>query len=188
MNSTIILEEQRFKRSIQFEVMWFSLVKPLILLNYREYREHVKDLSCLSKNPCRIVLVDNNPFSFLLQPLNGIPCIPFTAGQPNDTQVPRLSLHQLFSSSSLHFFYLFIYHSFYLVVSFWMSSFHSLSTSLSRKMWDLYSTKGSICLNGFKSKESLLLLGYCRIITLWQWKPPFFVQYATISLFKGSIS
>ncbi|XP_062156557.1 uncharacterized protein LOC133864290 [Alnus glutinosa] len=52
-----------------------------------EYREHVKDLSCLSKNPCRIVLVDNNPFSFLLQPLNGIPCIPFTAGQPHDTQL-----------------------------------------------------------------------------------------------------
>ncbi|KAB1217617.1 hypothetical protein CJ030_MR3G014859 [Morella rubra] len=52
-----------------------------------EYREHVKDLSCLSKNPCRIVLVDNNPFSFLLQPVNGIPCIPFTAGQPHDTQL-----------------------------------------------------------------------------------------------------
>ncbi|XP_059456831.1 uncharacterized protein LOC132186786 [Corylus avellana] len=52
-----------------------------------EYREHVKDLSCLSKNPCRVVLVDNNPFSFLLQPLNGIPCIPFTAGQPHDTQL-----------------------------------------------------------------------------------------------------
>uniref|UniRef100_A0A2N9GM09 FCP1 homology domain-containing protein n=1 Tax=Fagus sylvatica TaxID=28930 RepID=A0A2N9GM09_FAGSY len=52
-----------------------------------EYREHVKDLSCLSKNPCRIVIVDNNPFSFLLQPLNGIPCIPFSAGQPHDTQL-----------------------------------------------------------------------------------------------------
>ncbi|KAJ4841226.1 hypothetical protein Tsubulata_035930 [Turnera subulata] len=52
-----------------------------------EYREHVKDLSCLSKDPCRIVIVDNNPFSFLLQPLNGIPCIPFSAGQPYDTQL-----------------------------------------------------------------------------------------------------
>ncbi|GMY08220.1 CTD nuclear envelope phosphatase 1 homolog [Fagus crenata] len=52
-----------------------------------EYREHVKDLSCLSKNPCRVVIVDNNPFSFLLQPLNGIPCIPFSAGQPHDTQL-----------------------------------------------------------------------------------------------------
>ncbi|XP_044462217.1 CTD nuclear envelope phosphatase 1 homolog [Mangifera indica] len=52
-----------------------------------EYREHVKDLSCLSKDLCRTVIVDNNPFSFLLQPLNGIPCIPFTAGQPHDTQL-----------------------------------------------------------------------------------------------------
>ncbi|KDP44760.1 hypothetical protein JCGZ_01260 [Jatropha curcas] len=52
-----------------------------------EYREHVKDLSCLSKDPCRTVIVDNNPFSFLLQPLNGIPCVPFSAGQPYDTQL-----------------------------------------------------------------------------------------------------
>ncbi|KAL3837754.1 hypothetical protein ACJIZ3_022345 [Penstemon smallii] len=52
-----------------------------------EYREHVKDLSCLSKNFNRIVIVDNNPFSFLLQPLNGIPCIPFSAGQPHDEQL-----------------------------------------------------------------------------------------------------
>ncbi|KAL2227423.1 UNVERIFIED_CONTAM: CTD nuclear envelope phosphatase 1, partial [Sesamum indicum] len=51
-----------------------------------EYREHVKDLSCLSKDFCRIVIVDNNPFSFLLQPLNGIPCIPFSPGQPHDVQ------------------------------------------------------------------------------------------------------
>ncbi|TYJ16577.1 hypothetical protein E1A91_A10G264300v1 [Gossypium mustelinum] len=52
-----------------------------------EFREHVKDLSCLSKNLFRTVIVDNNPFSFLLQPLNGIPCIPFSAGQPHDTQL-----------------------------------------------------------------------------------------------------
>ncbi|CAN6332768.1 unnamed protein product [Urochloa humidicola] len=60
-----------------------------------EYREHVKDLSCLSKDFQRIVLVDNNPYSFLLQPLNGIPCITFSAGQPVDDQLmgtifPRL--------------------------------------------------------------------------------------------------
>lgn len=54
-----------------------------------EYREHVKDLSCLSKDLSRVVLVDNNPFSFLLQPLNGIPCIPFSTGQPYDNQVCR---------------------------------------------------------------------------------------------------
>ncbi|XP_059666764.1 uncharacterized protein LOC132312413 [Cornus florida] len=52
-----------------------------------EYREHVKDLSCLSKDLCRTVIVDNNPFSFLLQPLNGIPCVPFSAGQPHDEQL-----------------------------------------------------------------------------------------------------
>ncbi|KAL3630586.1 hypothetical protein CASFOL_023570 [Castilleja foliolosa] len=51
-----------------------------------QYREHVKDLSCLSKDFCRVVIVDNNPFSFLLQPLNGIPCIPFSPGQPHDNQ------------------------------------------------------------------------------------------------------
>lgn len=57
-----------------------------------EYREHVKDLSCLSKDLCRTLIVDNNPFSFLLQPLNGIPCIPFSAGQPHDNQLLNVLL------------------------------------------------------------------------------------------------
>ncbi|XP_052199168.1 uncharacterized protein LOC127806137 isoform X2 [Diospyros lotus] len=57
-----------------------------------EYREHVKDLSCLSKNLCRTVIVDNNPFSFLLQPMNGIPCVPFSAGQPQDDQLLEVIL------------------------------------------------------------------------------------------------
>ncbi|KAK4436509.1 CTD nuclear envelope phosphatase 1 [Sesamum alatum] len=57
-----------------------------------EYREHVKDLSCLSKDLSRIVIVDNNPFSFLLQPLNGIPCVPFSAGQPQDDQLLEVIL------------------------------------------------------------------------------------------------
>ncbi|CAL9197153.1 unnamed protein product [Musa hybrid cultivar] len=52
-----------------------------------EHREHVKDLSCVSKDLSRIVIVDNNPFSFLLQPLNGIPCVPFSASQPCDDQL-----------------------------------------------------------------------------------------------------
>ncbi|CAH8360432.1 unnamed protein product [Eruca vesicaria subsp. sativa] len=51
------------------------------------YRDHVKDLLTTSKNMSRTVIVDNNPFSFLLQPSNGIPCIAFSAGQPNDTQL-----------------------------------------------------------------------------------------------------
>ncbi|PIN03375.1 Phosphoprotein phosphatase [Handroanthus impetiginosus] len=57
-----------------------------------EYREHVKDLSCLSKDFSRIVIVDNNPFSFLLQPLNGIPCIPFSPAQPHDEQLLEVIL------------------------------------------------------------------------------------------------
>lgn len=50
----------------------------------------MKDLSCLSKDLSRVVIVDNNPFSFLLQPLNGIPCVPFSAGLPYDDQVGNL--------------------------------------------------------------------------------------------------
>ncbi|KAL3650270.1 hypothetical protein CASFOL_006673 [Castilleja foliolosa] len=57
-----------------------------------EYREHVKDLSGLSKDLCRTVIVDNNPFSFLLQPLNGIPCVSFSAGQPQDEQLLQVIL------------------------------------------------------------------------------------------------
>ncbi|XP_068644167.1 uncharacterized protein [Aristolochia californica] len=52
-----------------------------------KYREHVKDLSCISKDLSRTVIVDNNPFSFLLQPVNGIPCVPFSAGEPFDEQL-----------------------------------------------------------------------------------------------------
>lgn len=52
-----------------------------------EYRDHVKDLSCLSTDFRKIVLVDNNPYSFLLQPLNGIPCLTFSARQPVDNQL-----------------------------------------------------------------------------------------------------
>lgn len=66
------------------------LTRFALCLNHREYREHVKDLSCLSKNLSQIVIVDNNPFSFLLQPLNGITCVPFSAGQPYDDQVLQI--------------------------------------------------------------------------------------------------
>ncbi|XP_021732476.1 CTD nuclear envelope phosphatase 1 homolog [Chenopodium quinoa] len=57
-----------------------------------EYRDHVKDLSCISPDLCRVVIVDNNPFSFLLQPVNGIPCVPFSAGQPHDNQLLEVLL------------------------------------------------------------------------------------------------
>lgn len=61
-----------------------------ICLCDREYREHVKDLTCVSKDLSRTVIVDNNPFSFLLQPSNGVPCVPFFAAQPCDNQVTDL--------------------------------------------------------------------------------------------------
>ncbi|KAF6147045.1 hypothetical protein GIB67_036764 [Kingdonia uniflora] len=57
-----------------------------------EYRNHVKDLVCVSKDFCGTVIVDNNPFSFLLQPLNGIPCVPFSSGQHYDDQLLEVLL------------------------------------------------------------------------------------------------
>ncbi|KAJ8438708.1 hypothetical protein Cgig2_013754 [Carnegiea gigantea] len=66
------------------------LYRPLTIST--EYRDHVKDLSCISQDLCRVVIVDNNPFSFLLQPLNGIPCVPFSAGQPHDNQLLEVLL------------------------------------------------------------------------------------------------
>lgn len=66
----------------------------------------MKDLSSASKNMCRTVIVDNNPYSFLLQPLNGIPCVPFSAQEPNDTQVYITNPNSFFSKV------LFFYHSF----------------------------------------------------------------------------
>ncbi|KAK4769336.1 hypothetical protein SAY86_027486 [Trapa natans] len=53
---------------------------------------HVKDLSCISKDLSRMVIVDNNPFCFLLQPSNGIPCIPFSAERPQDDRVNLMSI------------------------------------------------------------------------------------------------
>lgn len=46
-------------------------------------RDYVKDLARLGRDPARLVLVDNNPFSFMLQPLNGVPAEPY-AGCPHD--------------------------------------------------------------------------------------------------------
>ncbi|GJW97534.1 CTD nuclear envelope phosphatase 1 [Tanacetum coccineum] len=67
-----------------------------------EYQEHVKDLSFVSTDFCRMVIVDNNPFSFLLQPVNRIPCIPFSAGQPRDDQdLPIRKIPQLLTEQNL---------------------------------------------------------------------------------------
>jgi RNA polymerase II subunit A small phosphatase-like protein len=54
-------------------------------------REGVKDLSTLNRDLSRVVLIDNCPFSFLLQPTNGIPCKPYS-GQPGDTHLLEVML------------------------------------------------------------------------------------------------
>lgn len=41
----------------------------------------------LGRDPRRTVIIDNNPFSFLVQPVNGIPCVPFTGDNSKDRQV-----------------------------------------------------------------------------------------------------
>lgn len=51
------------------------------------HREHVKDLSVLGRDLRRTVIIDNNPFSFVRQPLNGIPCVPFTGEHSDDQQL-----------------------------------------------------------------------------------------------------
>ncbi|KAJ4795946.1 CTD small phosphatase-like protein [Rhynchospora pubera] len=66
-------------------------------------REHVKDLSCLTKDFSRIVTVDNHPFSFLLEPWNGISCVTFSATQGGDDELSRCSFlpHKFFFQSIL---------------------------------------------------------------------------------------
>lgn len=49
-------------------------------------KEGVKDLSGLGRDLSRVVLVDNSPYSFMLQPSNGLPCLPFH-GHSSDKQV-----------------------------------------------------------------------------------------------------
>ena len=46
-------------------------------------RDNVKDLGRLNRDLARVVLVDNTPWSFLLQPANGVPAAPYL-GSPHD--------------------------------------------------------------------------------------------------------
>ena len=67
-----------------------SLLEILYWLK-RKYREHVKNLSHLARDLRRTVIIDNNPFSGLLQPLNGIPCVSFTGAHSDENQLLRYS-------------------------------------------------------------------------------------------------
>ena len=46
-------------------------------------RDNVKDLGRLNRDLARVVLVDDNAWSFLLQPANGVPAVPYL-GSPHD--------------------------------------------------------------------------------------------------------
>lgn len=140
-----------------------QLITYMQLYMYREYRDHVKDLSCISKDLCRIVIVDNNPFSFLLQPLNGIPCIPFSPGQPHDDQVNMLIIPIKIKTRNLSLTSIDPMMVFALMNSSWLSSSHCSSTYLSRVTCDLCFMKDSACLTGSKSMESLPSLRHCKL-------------------------
>lgn len=64
------------------------------------WHNYVKDLSKLGRDLRRTVLVDNSPLSFLLQPANGIPCVPFKGG-PGDEQLLNVILPLLECLSQL---------------------------------------------------------------------------------------
>jgi RNA polymerase II subunit A small phosphatase-like protein len=63
-------------------------------------REGVKDLACFGRPLGRVVLVDNSPYSFLLQPANGLPCLPYH-GQRGDGQLLGVILPLLRSLAQL---------------------------------------------------------------------------------------
>lgn len=63
-------------------------------------RDYVKDLAVLGRDLRRAVLVDNNPFSFLLQPLNGIPVAPYN-GDAADTALMDVLLPLLYGLAHL---------------------------------------------------------------------------------------
>ncbi|CAI7788566.1 unnamed protein product [Closterium sp. NIES-53] len=64
-------------------------------------RQHVKDLAVLGRDLRRTVIIDNNPFAFLLQPVNGVPCVPFFGGEGSDRQLLQVLL-PLIETLSLH--------------------------------------------------------------------------------------
>lgn len=78
-------------------------------IEFRLYREttvnrnggtSVKDLSRLGRNLGRTILVDDNPYSFSLQPTNGVPIMPFD-GMKEDSQLLAVLLPLIESLSPL---------------------------------------------------------------------------------------
>jgi RNA polymerase II subunit A small phosphatase-like protein len=63
-------------------------------------RGGVKDLAGFGRPLGRVVLVDNSPYSFLLQPANGLPCLPYH-GQRGDGQLLGVILPLLRSLAQL---------------------------------------------------------------------------------------
>lgn len=82
------------RRRIFREVLYGDSTKATI------WQKNAKDLSCLGVDLRRTVLVDNNPFSFLLQPSNGVPCLPYH-GDPADDQLLGVILPMLRSLDEL---------------------------------------------------------------------------------------
>lgn len=66
----------------------------------RNGRTSVKDLSRLGRNLGRTILVDDNPYSFSLQPTNGVPIMPFD-GMKDDSQLLAVLLPLIESLSPL---------------------------------------------------------------------------------------
>lgn len=64
-------------------------------------RENVKDLSLLGRDLSRTVLVDNNPYSFLMQPANGLPIAPYH-GDADDGHLLGVVLPLLEALAQLH--------------------------------------------------------------------------------------
>lgn len=54
-------------------------------------RENIKDLKCIGQRMEKVVLVDNSPFSFMMQPNNGIPIKSF-GGDAEDDELMTVTL------------------------------------------------------------------------------------------------
>ena len=71
-------------------------------IKHRLYRKHcievyenllIKDLRIIDRDLSQMVLVDNAPYSYIFQPENGIPILPFYEGQ--DSELYKLEKYLL---------------------------------------------------------------------------------------------